>query len=196
MICNWGHHPADLVQWANDTERTGPVEVEGRGDLPPAQGLYNTIGEFQARYRYANGVELHYIGRKDYQEGESYMLFEGSEGWVRAWRAPNRIEPEPKSILSADVKFEDFPFLLRNEKTDFIECVRDAGRRRSGPPFEHRGAVGLHRLSVGPQAEVGPREGRMPRRRRGQHAGARSAGAAAVDDSLVDNPRQPSKIDP
>ena len=124
MICNWGHHPADLVQWANDTERTGPVEVEGRGDLPPAQGLYNTLGEFQARYRYANGVELHYIGRKDYQEGESYMLFEGTEGWVRAWRAPNRIEAEPKSILSADVKFEDFPFLLRNEKTDFIECVR------------------------------------------------------------------------
>jgi myo-inositol 2-dehydrogenase / D-chiro-inositol 1-dehydrogenase len=69
-------------------------------------------------------VELHYVGRKDYKEGESYMLFEGTEGWIRAWRAPNRIEAEPKSILSAEVKFEDFPFLLRNEKTDFIECVR------------------------------------------------------------------------
>lgn len=124
MICNWGHHPADLVQWANDTERTGPVEVEGRGELPPANGLYNVIGEFQARYRYANGVDLHYVGRKDYKEGESYMLFEGTEGWIRAWRAPNRIEAEPKSILAAEVKYEDFPFLLRNEKTDFIECVR------------------------------------------------------------------------
>lgn len=124
MISNWGHHPADLVQWANDTERTGPVEVEGRGELPPAKGLYNVMGEFQVRYRYANGVELHYVGRKNYKEGESYMLFEGTEGWIRAWRAPNRIEAERKSILDAQVKFEDFPFLLRNEKTDFIECVR------------------------------------------------------------------------
>ena len=95
LICNWGHHPADLVQWANDTERTGPVEVEGRGEFPPADGLYNVLGEFQARYRYANGVELHYIGRKDYKEGESYMLFEGTEGWICAWRAPTGSRRSP-----------------------------------------------------------------------------------------------------
>ena len=128
MICNWGYHPADIAQWGNDTELTGPVEVEGHGEFPPINQLYNVLREFQVRYRYANGVELHYIGRKDYKEGESYMLFEGTEGWIRAWRAPNRIEAEHKSVLDAQVKFEDFPFLLRNEKTDFIECIRSNSR--------------------------------------------------------------------
>ena len=141
LISNWGHHPADLVQWANETELTGPVEVEGRGDLPPADGFYNVMQEFQARYRYGNGVELDYIGRKDYAEGESYMTFEGTEGWVRAWRAPNRIEAEPRSILDAKVSFEEFPFLLRNEKTDFIECVRSRSRTLEDAEVGHRSST-------------------------------------------------------
>lgn len=141
LICNWGHHPADLVQWANDTELTGPVEVEGHGEFPPAERLYNVMGEFHVRYRYANGVELDYVGRKDYKEGESYMRFEGTEGWVCAWRAPNRIEAEPKSILDAEVKFEQFPFLLRNEKTDFIECVRSRSRTLEDAEVGHRSST-------------------------------------------------------
>ena len=141
LITNWGHHPADLVQWANDTELTGPVEVEGRGDLPPASQFYNVMGEFKVRYRYANGVEMEYIGRKDYKEGESYMLFEGTEGWIRAWRAPNRIEAERPSILNAEVKFEDFPFLLRNEKTDFIECIRTRSRTLEDAEVGHRSST-------------------------------------------------------
>ena len=141
LISNWGHHPADLVQWANNTELTGPVEVEGHGDLPPADQLYNVLQEFQVRYRYANGVELEYVGRKDYKEGESYMTFEGTEGWVRGWRAPNRIEAEPRSILDAEVKFEDFPFLLRNEKTDFIECVRSRSRTLEDAEVGHRSST-------------------------------------------------------
>ncbi len=141
MICNWGHHPADLVQWANNTERTGPVEVEGRGQFPPVNGLYNVLEEFKVRYRYANGVDLHYVGRKKYAEGESYMLFEGTEGWVRAWRAPNRIEAEPKSILTAEVKYEDFPFLLRNEKTDFIECLRSRTQTLEDAEVGHRSST-------------------------------------------------------
>ncbi|MDZ7616089.1 MAG: Gfo/Idh/MocA family oxidoreductase, partial [Patescibacteria group bacterium] len=141
MITNWGYHPADIVQWANDTEHTGPVEVEGRAELPPADQLYNVHGEFEVRYRYANGVELEFVGRRDYREGESYMHFEGTEGWVRGWRAPNRIEAEPRSILDAEVKFEEFPFLLRNEKTDFIECIRTRSRTLEDAEVGHRSST-------------------------------------------------------
>ncbi len=141
MISNWGYHPADIVQWANDTELTGPVEVEGRAELPPADRFYNVHGEFQVRYRYANGVELEYVGRNDYREGESYMRFEGTEGWIRGWRAPNRIEAERQSILDAEVKFEDFPFLLRNEKTDFIECIRTRSRTLEDAEVGHRSST-------------------------------------------------------
>ena len=137
-ICNWGHHPADLAQWGNDTERSGPVEVEGHGEFPPINRLYNVLGEFHVRYRYANGVEVDYIGRKKYPDGEGYIRFEGTEGWICGWRGPNRIDAEPKSILAAEVKHEDFPFVLRNEKTDFIECVRSRSQTLEDAEVGHR----------------------------------------------------------
>ena len=141
LICNWGHHPADLVQWANDSELTGPVEVECHGTFPPAERLKNVLEEFQARYRYANGVEMEYVSRREYKDGEGYIRFEGTEGWICGWRGPNRIEAEPKSILDAEVKFEDFPFLLRNEKTDFIECIRSNSRTLEDAEVGHRSST-------------------------------------------------------
>jgi len=101
-ISNWGYHPADIAQWANDTERTGPVEVEGSGTFPPEHYLWNVITEFKVHYRYANGVEMFYAGRKDYKDGQSYMRFEGTEGWVCGWYSPDRLEAEPfrRSITS------------------------------------------------------------------------------------------------
>ncbi|MCU0246760.1 MAG: Gfo/Idh/MocA family oxidoreductase [Bryobacter sp.] len=31
MVTNWGTHLNDIAQWGNNTDRTGPVSVEGRG---------------------------------------------------------------------------------------------------------------------------------------------------------------------
>ena len=40
-LTDWGAHMIDLAQWGNDTEKTGPVEVEGKGDFPPRDALFN-----------------------------------------------------------------------------------------------------------------------------------------------------------
>ena len=143
MICNWGYHPADIAQWANDTERTGPVEVEGRGTFPPKNYLWNVLTDFKVRYRYANGVEMFYEGRTDYSDGQSYMRFEGTEGWVCGWYAPDRLEAEPKSLLTAKVKPEEFPFPLQNEKHNFLDCVRTRERTLEDAEVGHRsGTIG------------------------------------------------------
>jgi len=138
MICNWGYHPADIAQWANNTELTGPVEVEGKGTLPPAHYLWNVILDFKVRYRYANGVEMFYEGRTQYSDGQSYMRFEGTEGWVCGWYAPDRLEAEPKSLLKVEIKKEEFPYPLKNEKHDFLDCVRTRGRTLEDAEVGHR----------------------------------------------------------
>ena len=137
-ICNWGYHPLDIVQWGNDSERTGPVEIEGHGEFPPIEGLWNVILGFDLRYRYANGVELFYTNADRDSVSKVYVLFEGTEGWICARFGPDRLEAEPKSILSAEVKLEDFPFTRENEKRNFLNCVKTRGRTLEDAEVGHR----------------------------------------------------------
>ena len=43
----------------------------------------------------------------------------------------------------AKVKHEDFPFVLRNEKTDFIECIRSRSQTLEGAEVGHRASTML-----------------------------------------------------
>ena len=138
-ICNWGYHPLDIVQWGNDSEHTGPVEIEGHGEFPPSDGLWNVILGFDLRYRYANGVELFYnnAGRNSTSK-QVHVRFEGTEGWISAWYGPDRLEAEPKSILTAEVKPDEFPFTRENEKRNFLNCVKTRQRTLADAEVGHR----------------------------------------------------------
>ncbi len=153
VISNWGYHPADIVQWGNNSERTGPVEVEGRGEFPPADGLWNVMLGFDVRYRYADGVELFYTALSDTSKGQCYVRFEGTEGWVCAWYGPDRLEAEPTSLLEAEVDPEAFPFVCKNEKHDFIDCVKSRGQTLEDAEVGHRsssiGQLGYIACQVG-----------------------------------------------
>ena len=139
-IVNWGYHPLDIVQWGNDSELTGPVEVEGTGEFPPLDGLWNVILGFDVRYRYANGVELVYknTGRDASTPNQVHVRFEGTEGWVCCWYGPDRLEAEPESLLSAEVKPEDFPFPLENERRNFLNCIKTRARTLADAEVGHR----------------------------------------------------------
>ncbi len=96
MLTDWGAHLIDIAQWGNDTEHTGPIEVEGQGWFPP-KGLYNTATGFRIEYKYANDVKLIVASRAP------GIRFEGSEGWIgnRGWRGP--LEANPASILDSEI---------------------------------------------------------------------------------------------
>jgi len=59
VILNWGTHILDITQWALNTERNGPVEIEGRGEFPK-DNLRDMLQQFEVRYRYASGIEVIY----------------------------------------------------------------------------------------------------------------------------------------
>ena len=83
-LTDWGAHLIDLAQWANDTETTGPIEVQGSGKFPPRDALFNTATEFDIHYKYANGVTLNVSASKP------GIRFEGDDGWIASenWRGP------------------------------------------------------------------------------------------------------------
>ncbi len=137
-IVNWGHHLADVAQWANGTERSGPVEVEGTGHFPPADGLWNVLLGFNVEYRYANGVRLFYTVVPPAGDKKPYIRFEGSEGWIQADYGPDKLTAEPESVLTAELGPDAVRFPLKNEKRDFIDCVKTRGQTMEDAEVGHR----------------------------------------------------------
>lgn len=131
MVTNWGTHLNDIAQWGNDTDRTGPVEVEARGKYPPTGSMWNVLQEFEITYRYANGVQL------IYRTDRPYVRFEGSEGWIEAGFG-KKLKAHPRSILDSQIGPDETHLLLKNEKRDFIDCIKNRGRTLEDAEVGHR----------------------------------------------------------
>lgn len=131
MVTNWGTHLNDLAQWGNGTDRTGPVEVEGRGVYPPADSFWNVLLSFEIQYRYANGARLYY------KIDQPYVRFEGSEGWIHA-EYGKALVAEPASVLKAELGPNAIRFPLKSDKQDWIDAVKTRGRTLEDAEVGHR----------------------------------------------------------
>jgi len=131
MITNWGTHINDIAQWGNDTEHTGPVEVEGKG-VYPSDGLWNVLIDFEVRYRFANGVEMFY------KMEHPYVRFEGSEGWVQANWDKSGLTASSDAILKSPILPHEIHLPMKSEKRDFIDCVKTRGQTIADAEVGHR----------------------------------------------------------
>jgi len=119
QLADWGAHLLDGAQWGNNTEHTGPVEVEGKGVFCTG-GLYDTAKEYRIEYKYTSGVKLMVTS------GTPSLRFEGSEGWVgnRGWRAP--LQASSKSILDSVIGPDEVHLYTcrAGEQRNFLDCVK------------------------------------------------------------------------
>jgi predicted dehydrogenase len=112
-------HFADIAQWGNGTDLTGPVEVEGWGRFPQ-DGLCDCAIAYNVRHTFANGVTMYLTDDVENPQG---IRFEGEDGWV--FVNLNGIDAEPRSIL--DTVFDPGETRLYqsvNHVENLLECVR------------------------------------------------------------------------
>lgn len=135
MILNWTTHLNDIAQWGNNTDRTGPVAVEGHGKFPPPGSLWDVCYEFEFTCTYANGVRL--ICKTE----SPYTRFEGEQGWIQAnFGGADRLMAEPKSLLDSQIGPDELHFPLLHEKRDFLNAVKTRGRTLADAEVGHRTA--------------------------------------------------------
>lgn len=119
IICDWGTHLFDTAQWANDTERSGPTEIEGTGTYWSG-GLYNTVKDYDVTFRYANGVVM------TCRPGNPSIKFIGTAGWVgnTGWRG--ELEASSDAIKTAKIGESETRLYtnLEGEHHDFLRCVK------------------------------------------------------------------------
>ena len=114
FIAGWGAHPLDIAHWGYPQI---PVEYEGTGRIP-AEGLYDTVVDWDVRGRYASGAEF------TMKTGSDLTTFVGTKGWVAAGRARQTLAAEPAWLLNVKIKPEELHLLQGDHHyADFVRCV-------------------------------------------------------------------------
>jgi len=139
LLTDWGAHQVDTAQWANNTEHTGPVEVEGEGTVNEGS-IYNTFVDYKLRFRYASGVEM-FI-----ESGGTSLRFEGTDGWVGNAGWDQTLQASTEEIRrwkpgDGDVKLFTCP---GGEHRNFLDCVKSRQDPYCPAETGHRIATILH----------------------------------------------------
>jgi predicted dehydrogenase len=80
QLLDWIGHHGDIAHWGLDFDHSGPIEVEGQGDFPPADAVWNTCTKYRINLKYPNNVALTIAGgHPDIKSGTKWI---GTDGWV------------------------------------------------------------------------------------------------------------------
>ncbi|MHC4627296.1 MAG: Gfo/Idh/MocA family protein [Planctomycetota bacterium] len=134
QVTNNGVHALDFVQWANGTDLSGPVEIEGRGEFPK-DGSFETPTSWNIEYVYSDGVKLFF------SSGRSGVRFEGTEGWIQS----SPFDAHPKSLLTSVIGPDEIHLYESSDhKEDFLDCIRDRTDPVAHAEIGHRSASICH----------------------------------------------------
>ena len=77
MITGWGSHHYDTMHWALGFDRSGPGRVEGKGDFPDPERIWNVHGAYDVTLQYPNNVVVNVSDKHN-----TGLKFYGDEGWI------------------------------------------------------------------------------------------------------------------
>ena len=117
----WGAHPLDIMVWGSDADLSGPITVEGKGDVP--DGLYNTVINWEMDIMLGNTP-------LSFKTGGDMTKYYGEDGrWIDIRRGGleasdpdilNSFDESAKSILQ--------PSRSGNHVEDFILAIKEGKR--------------------------------------------------------------------
>ena len=153
IVTNWGTHMLDIAQLCLDTERSGPVEVEGTGVFPePGSGLWNVLSSFEARFRYASGATLRYHT----DPAGAYIKVTGEAGWIHGdWLRPGPgLTTSDAALLTAPLTEDSIRIPRRADKEDFVNAILN------DVPVMIDAEIGHRTCSMGQIAHIAIQRGR------------------------------------
>jgi predicted dehydrogenase len=146
MITGWGAHHFDTAHWGMNMELTGPSKIEGRGEFPPHDRIWNVHGKYHIELTYPGNVIMTVS-----DELPNGIKFIGDDGWIFVSRDASQTASDPsgrttslKSLDASDPKLLDpngvtvqMPHSLSHHR-NWLECVRSRATPLAPAPIAHR----------------------------------------------------------
>ncbi len=141
QLTDWAGHHIDIAHWGLGLDRTGPVEIEGKGEYP-TEGTYDTPYAYKFRCKYANGVEMVVANSSQTPKGMGACWY-GDKGWIHVNRGG--IKASDDKILKEVIGPEEIRlYKSNNHLQNFLDCVKTRKETITPAEIAHRSiSVGL-----------------------------------------------------
>ena len=144
QLLDWIGHHCDIAHWGLGFDNDGPSEIEGHGEFPAPNALWNTCTKYRIELKYPRNITMTIAGgHSDIKSGTKWI---GTEGWVWVDRGgfeaskPEWIKGKSLPEELRKVKLYESPGHWRN----FLDCVKS--RQPTIAPVEtaHHSAIPGH----------------------------------------------------
>jgi len=153
QLMDWIGHHCDIAHWGCDFDNSGPFEIEGQGEFPPVDAVWNTCTKYRIELKYPRNITMTIAGgHPDISSGTKWI---GTDGWVRVDRgvfeASNEEWREVRQ-LPEELRKVKLP-VSSNHQRNFLDSVKS--RKPTITPVEtaHHstipGHLGLIAMLVG-----------------------------------------------
>ncbi len=144
QLLDWIGHHCDIAHWGMDCDSSGPSEIEGHGEFPAPDALWNTCTKYRIELKYPRNITMIIAGGHDDIQGGTKWI--GTKGWVwvnrGGFEASNPEWKKGKSLPEElrKVKLYESPGHWRN----FLDSVKS--RQPTITPVEtaHHSAIPGH----------------------------------------------------
>jgi predicted dehydrogenase len=143
QLLDWIGHHCDIAHWGmNCDESSGPLEIEGTGEFPPRDAVWNTCTKYRINLKYPNDVAMTIAGGYGDIKGGTKWI--GSDGWVWVDRGGfDASTIEWFQQIPAD-KYKVKLYKSDNHMRNFIDCVKSRERTITPAETAHHSAIPGH----------------------------------------------------
>jgi len=183
QLLDWIGHHGDIAHWGLDFDRVAPSEVEGYGEFPAPDAVWNTCTKYRITCKYPNDIEMIIAGgHNDIKSGTKWI---GTDGWVWVDRGGFSASNTDWFVGIPAEKYKVHVYKSDNHHRNFIDCVKS--RKPTIAPVEtaHNSALpghlGLISMLVGRKIKWDPEREKI-------------LGDKAASDLMTRDYRKPWKI--
>jgi predicted dehydrogenase len=145
QLLDWVGHHCDIAHWGMGFDNNGPLEIEGQGEFPPKDAVWNTCTKFRINLQYPDNIEMVMAG--GYGDIKSGTKWIGTDGWVWVDRG-NAFDSSNAEWGNARRLPDDLRkvklYESSNHFRNFLDCVKS--RQPTITPIEtaHHSAIPGH----------------------------------------------------
>ena len=144
QLLDWIGHHCDIAHWGLGFDNDGPSEIEGHGEFPAPDALWNTCTKYRIELKYPKNITMTIAGgHSDIRGGTKWI---GTNGWVWVdrggfdasnpeWKKGKQLPEELRKI-----KLYESPGHWRN----FLDCVKSRKPTIAPVQTAHHSAIPGH----------------------------------------------------